>query len=124
MKTHSHKLIDYRCTECDYMGSSETSMEVHIGKIHCEKIECGMCDNIFNDMANLETHLTTCEIYKCDECSFTTSKLTEMKVHLNDQHSGGKGIQIIHSKQNRANREEYDCIYYTKGELFPKNNLN
>ena len=124
MKTHSYKLIDYRCAECDFMGSSEATMEIHMGKIHCEKIECGMCDNIFNDLGTLETHLSTCEIYKCDECSFITSHLSEMKVHLDDQHSGGKGIEIIHSKQSRANREEYDCKYYTKSELFPRNNLN
>ena len=120
MKTHSYKLIDYRCAECDFMGSSETTMEVHMGKLHCEQIECGMCDIIFNDLATLETHLITCEIYKCEECSFKTSKLPEMKVHMDDQHSEGRGIQIIHSKQSRANREEYDCIYYTKMELFTR----
>ena len=91
-----------------------------MGKIHCEKIECGMCDNIFNDLATLETHLSTCETYKCDECNFISFKLSEMKVHPDDQHNGGKGIQVIHSKQNRANNEEYDCTYYTTSELFSR----
>ena len=56
MKTHSYKAVDYKCAECDFMGSNDTTMEVHMGKEHCEKIECGMCDSAFNDSETLETH--------------------------------------------------------------------
>ena len=121
MKTHSYKAVDYRCAECDFMGSSDTTMEVHMGREHCEKIECGMCDSVFNDLETLETHLSTCEIYKCDECNFITTKLPEMKIHLDDKHNGETGIQINHSKQSRGNREEYDCYFYTKRDLFTRN---
>ena len=68
-----------------------------------------MCDSVSNDLETIETHLSMCEIYKCDECNFITTKLPEMKIHLDEQHNGVTGIQINHSKQSRANREEYDC---------------
>jgi hypothetical protein len=121
MKTHSYKAVDYRCAECDFMGSSHTTMEVHMGREHCEKIECGMCDSVFNDLETLETNLSTCEIYKCDECNFITTKLPEIKILLDDKHNGETGIQINHSKQSRGNREECDCYFYTKRDLFTRN---
>ena len=102
------------------MGSNDTTMEVHIGKEHCEKIECGMCDSVFNDLETLETHLSTWEIYKCYKCNFITTKLPEMKIPLDDKHNGGTGIQINHLKQSGASREEYDCYFYTKRELFAR----
>ena len=79
-----------------------------------KQIECGMCDSVFNDFETLNTLLSTCEIYKCNECNFITTKLPEIKAHLDDHHNGGTLIQINHSKQSKANREEYDFYFYTK----------
>ena len=89
-----------------------------MGKVRCEKIECGMCDNVFNNLEALETHISTCEVYKFDECGFITTKLVVVKIHLDKEHNGGTEMQINHLKQSRANREEYDCYFYTKKHLF------
>ena len=118
IKTHSYNSVDYKCVECDFMGSNDTTMEVHMGKVHCEKIECGICDNVFNNLEALETHLSTCEVYKCDECGFITTKLVVVKIHLDKEHNGGTEMQINHLKQSTANREEYDCYFYKKRDLF------
>ena len=41
-------------------------MEVHLGKHHSEKNECGLCDFEAGNLENLETHLNTCEFFQCD----------------------------------------------------------
>ena len=44
IKSHSYKRANYKCDDCDFVGESEFTMEVHIGKFHSEKYECGICD--------------------------------------------------------------------------------
>ena len=66
IKSHSYKRANYKCDDCDFVGESEFTMEVHIGKFHSEKYECGLCDFEATNLENLEIHLVTCEIYQCD----------------------------------------------------------
>ena len=54
-------------------------MEVHAGKLHSEIIQCGLCDYKTKDLANLETHLSTCEIYECDRCYFRVTQIGDIK---------------------------------------------
>ena len=42
------------------------NMEVHLGKHHSEKYECGLCDFGAGSLENLETHLNTCEVFQCN----------------------------------------------------------
>ena len=42
--THSLKKAKYLCDECGFVGQSKVTMEVHIGKCHSEKFDCGLCD--------------------------------------------------------------------------------
>ena len=44
-------------------------MEIHNTKMHSDKIECGLCDFIGEDLENLDIHLYTCECYSCGLCS-------------------------------------------------------
>jgi hypothetical protein len=62
--THSYKEAKYMCSECDFVCQNEVSMEVHIGKQHSDKSECGLCDLEVDNLENLELHLTTCEMYR------------------------------------------------------------
>ena len=38
------------------------AMEVHLGKFHSEKFECGLCGFETTDLQTLETPLFTCDI--------------------------------------------------------------
>ena len=61
-KTHSYKMVQFQCTMCSYLHEDEIGIEVHIGKVHGETFECGLCGCITKDLEDLETHLLTCEI--------------------------------------------------------------
>ena len=47
------------------LGESEYTMDVHIGKCHSEKFECGICDCKTKTIEDLDMHLFSCELYKC-----------------------------------------------------------
>ena len=93
-------------------------MEVHRGKVHSEQFECGLCELIANDLENLETHLTTCEIYQCNSCDLSFRNLPDLKTHLQNEHEGNKYVRIWNGKQDRLNREEISCSSYWPSELF------
>ena len=38
MKRHSYKEAKFKCDDCDFVGESELTMEVHIGKHHSESM--------------------------------------------------------------------------------------
>ena len=65
---HLYKEIRYKCEECDFVGLTEVTMEVHFGKLHSEKFECGLYDLEARSLENLEIHFNTCEVYKCVCC--------------------------------------------------------
>ena len=43
MKTHSYIRSEFKCEECEYCSETKLTMEVHIGKQHDPKFECGLC---------------------------------------------------------------------------------
>jgi rubredoxin len=43
IKRHSYKQAKFECDDCDFVGESDLTMEVHIEKQHSEKYECGLC---------------------------------------------------------------------------------
>ena len=43
-------------------------MDIHVGIFNSDDFECGVCDVIFENQENLETHLKTCEIFRCRNC--------------------------------------------------------
>ena len=91
-------------------------MEVHAGKLHSEIIQCGLCDYKTKDLANLETHLSTCEIY---ECYFRVSHIGDIKTHMVEKHES-ENIKILHGKLDRHNEEEIDVAEHFRFDLFPK----
>ena len=56
LKEHSYKRENYRCTECDFVGRQPITMEIHLGKYHSDKFECGLCDSETKDFETLQTH--------------------------------------------------------------------
>ena len=124
MIKHSYKTINYQCEECDYCGENKETMAVHVGKKHSETFECGLCDLALQKIEVLETHLTTCETYKCNKCSDKFKTLGDIKTHMKDNHSTDNGklhgyYKVTHSKQNRTNNEQIITKSHCIGDLFP-----
>ena len=89
MKLHSYKKANYQCIDCNYIGDSQSTMDIHIGKRHSKQFECGLCESEFRTLDELELHLFTCETYCCnkDTCDeFTLKTLEEMKTHIRETH--------------------------------------
>ena len=81
---HTHKEAKFKCEDCDFSGNNELSLEVHHGKCHTEDFECGLCDYKANSLENLNTHLTTCESYECDNCYFRVKTLAAIEDHVKE----------------------------------------
>ena len=86
-------------------------MEVHFKKMHSEKITCGLCDFETKDDESLETHLFTCEIYKCI--------FKDLKTHINKEHNG-KPTTVTHAKMDRNKADNFDDNFLISNELFRK----
>ena len=119
MKTHSFKKAQYKCEDCNFVGQSVETMEVHNGKGHNDAFECGICDISLGNSESLDTHLITCEVYKCNfhSCSFKHSTLSDIKLHLEKEHGGGKYLQIQHLKISRMNQDEVTTKNYHYAEI-------
>ena len=64
----------------------KVTQQVHVGKGCSDNFECGLCDQTFENLEILETHLSTCEVYECgeslnNECFYRDKHLSEMKKH-------------------------------------------
>ena len=59
-------------------------MDIHVGRFHSDDFECGVCDVIYE---NLETHLKTCEIFRCRNCGKLEKTLFELKEHIVERHA-------------------------------------
>ena len=105
MKTHSYIRPQFKCEECDLICERELTMEVHIGKVHDENFECGLCSFIANSEENLVMHLVTCEIYICDRCDkrelcekqFKT--ISELKTHYTSEKSCSKSLTKLYMQR-------------------------
>jgi prefoldin subunit 5 len=109
LKTHSYKKVEFKCVECDFVGASEETMEVHYGKSHSDSFECGICEYKAETFENLEIHLVTCEIFKCRYCDFNEKNLSEFKKHTAKEHNPGQFHTILHYKMDRTNQNEVCC---------------
>ena len=86
MRNHSFKEVKFKCEDCDFVGQSRETMEVHIGKSHTDNFECGLCELTFGNIGKLETHLNTCEVYRCRKCFNKETKICEIKAHVQKKH--------------------------------------
>ena len=91
-------------------------MDVHIGKLHGETVECGLCNYKAKDLESLNLHISTCETYICEECCYRTTKLQDIKEHLNMKHDND-WFQITHAKVNRKDPNIIDEKRHEKKKL-------
>ena len=114
MKTHSYKVIQYKCNKCDFLGNWEIDITVHVGREHGDIFECGLCEHIAEDLEALDTHLFTCEVYKCNTCETVFKNLGDLKSHLITEHDSS----ITHIKQSREIVDEYSEKCYRYKDFF------
>ena len=79
LKEHSYKLISFQCSFCSFIAEDRLDIEIHIGKEHESNVQCGLCEVEIKDHEELETHLATCEIYKCENCGDIFTNLKVLK---------------------------------------------
>ena len=91
-------------------------MEVHIGKVHSENFECGMCEFIAESLDTLEMHLFTCETYKCYLCNSRERNLKDIKDHIEKEHEQ-VGSSIQRMKMDRTNYNEVTLKSYWCDDL-------
>ena len=106
MRSHGYKKTNFQCLDCEFLGNSRRTMNVHIGKHHSENFECGLCESVFKSLDNLELHIFTCETFTCRKCEFKAKTLGDIKSHILDTHEYG-GF-FLHLKMNRENYNEVD----------------
>ena len=88
---------------------------LHVGKQHSENFECGLCSYEAKDIEALNLHLTTCQIYVCEDCYYRTKHLHDIREHLNEKHSDFE--LIIHAKINLKDPETIDQDFHSKGDI-------
>ena len=54
----------------------------------CKTIECGLCELKASYLENLNTHITTCEIYECNSCWVRVITIHDMKKHVLEKDKG------------------------------------
>ena len=117
MMTHSYKKAGkLKCKDCEFLGDNKYSMEVHIGKYHSDKFECGLCDDTMKTLSELEVHLFTCEVYKCFNCGVRLRTLGEIKKHIRENHTE-EDFVFHHLKIERNDEEEVKSTQYYFGEV-------
>ena len=92
-------------------------MQIHNGKAHMEKIECGLCDCKTKNLETLNMHLKTCEIYECNQCEFVATQLSGIKKHMKESHECSLST-VHHVKIDRNNDEEAAYTEYEQSELW------
>ena len=116
MKIHSYKKSTFKCEDCDFCSENFLTMEVHVGKLHSGKFECGLCNYDAKDLETLNIHISTCQIYVCDDCCFRTVHIHDIKEHLENSHTSIYDT-IIHGKVNLKDPELIDDVLYSKYHL-------
>ena len=108
MREHTCKTIQFQCTLCNYGAYHEVEIDIHFGKEHGENYICGLCDYQLSDLQALETHLKTCEIFRCTKCGNVVKNLHDIKLHIQKEHEGEKYKRVVHTKLTRDSTEEIE----------------
>ena len=59
------------------MNLKENNNLLHVQRFHSEDFDCRLCDAFFKNQDDLETHLPSCEHFKCRECNKTWKRKNE-----------------------------------------------
>ena len=125
MKEHlvTHSYIDttdltLKCEDCNFWGHNPMTMKLHFQKTHADQKSCGFYKYESSETQQLETHIFTCEAYKCNSCGKLFKNFPDIKLHINEEHK--RNTHILHSKINRDNSDHAVEIFHQSKELFRK----
>ena len=76
-----------------------------------------MCEYKAGKSDNLNTHLSTCEIYEGENCFFRVKLLSEMKDHMDEKHAL-ENSHIKYRKIDRKNDTFIKTIKHLRNDLF------
>ena len=76
------KVINFRCSDCEYNTNLESKLKDHMKSHHEEdnsSLKCEQCASTFGTKLELDTHEWTVHInnFRCDSCTYVTDKSTE-----------------------------------------------
>ena len=118
---HTFHIVKFQCDECEFMANQVETLHVHFGIHHSDPKQCGLCDNDFKTLKQLEEHQLKCELFMCSNCHCkdTFPTLEEMKVHINDEHRKNSpdhyqfSYWILNTKDKSENEifKKYNTIY-------------
>ena len=94
MYSHFYRNSKFSCECCEYASENIFDMDFHFGKIHEEFPKCGVCDEDFENVEDLDKHKENCKIFECNNCWLRTCDKGELKEHMKDKHEG-QNIKII-----------------------------
>ena len=113
IKTHSYIEARFKCVDCDFVGESNETMEIHVEKEHTNPFECGICNYKANSHQDIEIHLFTCKIYKCYKCDYKERSINAIKKHTEKNNGSSDHNKLHHMKMNRNNPNEVcDKVYH------------
>ena len=115
--SHTYTEAKFKCEDCDFHCENELSIEVHQGKCHSDDFECGLCEYKAGSIENLNTHLSTCESYECDNCFYRVQHLSHMEAHMIEKHEK-LNLNIIHGKIDRKNENLIKTTEHLRYTLF------
>ena len=103
------------------IGKNFETMEVHAGKAHTDNLECGLCENNFENIENLNLHLQTCDIFICRRCFRKENNISDIKSHVEKKHNDLRsGATIIdHLKISRIDEDEVTSKEHWNTTGFP-----
>ena len=106
--------LEFKCTKCEYVTTSEKGLKVHTTKTHTCSLNCEICDFKAQTEKVLEIHLFTCELYRCSKCEFKSRRLSQTKAHMQKQHGTGDHF-LNHLKMDRIKTNEVcNTIHFLK----------
>ena len=115
--SHSYTNSKFKCDECEFLGGNDATMQVHIGKYHTDKFECGLCYIEEKDQESLEIHLATCEVFECGKCDERLKSISDLKKHIKEKKYPGGFATIHHLKGDRNNCSEISVRQYCSRDL-------
>jgi hypothetical protein len=75
-REHTYHTVQFQCNECEFMANEVETLNVHFGRKHTNKKQCGLCDKTFRSTKDQTS--TICGILQII-----------CKAHLEKSHSAG-----------------------------------
>ena len=108
----------YECEDCDFKSKTTETMESwkYTRESAVQKcFQCGIYENTFGTVDQLDLHLLNCEVYKCQECQFRTKFLKDVKIHIETEH--GQKKYLCHLKMDRNESDVVDIKQYRSDKV-------